>query len=36
VPSISARTVWDLPLWAWRGYVAFHDQYVKEQREAAK
>jgi hypothetical protein len=33
VPSVTATTVWDLPLWAWRGYRALADDYAKQQRE---
>jgi hypothetical protein len=33
VPSISAWSVWDLPLWAWRGYAHFHDEYIRSREE---
>jgi hypothetical protein len=36
VPSLTPTTVWDLPLWAWRGYVQVvkaHRDEMRKQRE---
>lgn len=32
VPSVSVWNVWDLPLWAWRGYARFVDDYEAQMR----
>ena len=36
VPSLSVWNVWDLPLWAWQSYAAYHDDYVKQMEEASR
>lgn len=34
IPSLSVANVWDLPLWAWQSYAAYHDDYVTKSKEA--
>lgn len=34
--AVTVQTVWSLPLWAWRGYVAEHDEWIRARKEEAR
>jgi hypothetical protein len=36
VPTISVWNVWDLPLWAWRMYAPYVDDYETKAKEAER
>jgi len=36
VPSVTVWNVWDLPLWAWRMYATYVDDYRRQQAKEAK